>query len=267
MLTKDSFKKDRYDLNDLLSIMRILRQPGGCPWDAEQNHKSIRKDLLEEAYEVADAIDTDDSEALCEELGDLLLQVAFHTQIAVEDNEFTFEDVTDGICKKLILRHPHVFGEVEVKDSAEVLDNWDAIKKKEKHQESYTDTLQSVPKAFPALMRAAKVQKRAAKAGFDWDELSETFEKIPEETNELKNAVLSGNTADIEEEFGDLLFACVNVSRFLKLDAEYSLNQSTEKFINRFRAVEDEVVSMGKDMKNLSLKELDDIWNKVKHNV
>ena len=267
MLTKESFYKEKYDFDDLLKIMEILRQPGGCPWDAEQNHKSIRKDLLEEAYEVADAIDNDDDIALCEELGDLLLQVAFHTQIAVEDKSFTIDDVTDGVCRKLILRHPHVFGEVKVKDSEEVLDNWDAIKKKEKNMQSYTETLQSVPKAFPALMRAAKVQKRAAKAGFDWDDVSEAFCKIPEETKELENAVKIGNANDINEEFGDLMFACVNVSRFLHLDAEFSLNSATEKFINRFKAVEDTVVSMGKDMKDLSLSELDEIWNQVKNNI
>ncbi len=267
MLTKDSFKKERYNINDLLDIMQILRQPGGCPWDAEQTHSSIRKDLLEEAYEVADAIDNSDDAALCEELGDLLLQVAFHTQIAVENNEFNFDDVTDGICKKLILRHPHVFGDVEVENSAEVLDNWDKIKQKEKHQESYSDTLESVPNAFPALMRAAKVQKRAAKAGFDWDNLDDAFKKLPEEVSELSNAVKSGNKDEIEEEFGDLLFAAVNVSRFLKLDAEYSLNMATDKFIKRFKAVESVVNESGKDMTELSLAELDAIWDKVKHNV
>ncbi len=264
MLSKDCYKKDMYDINDLLDIMRILREPGGCPWDAEQNHTSIRKDLLEEAYEVADAIDTSDDVALCEELGDLLLQVAFHSQIAVEDKSFTFDDVTDGICKKLILRHPHVFGTVEVSGSDEVLDNWDAIKKQEKHQSSYTDTLLSVPKAFPALMRAAKVQKRAGKAGFDWDNVNDAFCKISEETDELSTAIRNGDKHNIDEEFGDLLFACVNVSRFLDVDAEFSLNKATEKFINRFKAVEDEVNARGFDMKDLTLEDLDKIWENIK---
>ncbi len=267
MLTKDNFKKDRYDIYDLLDIMKVLRQPGGCPWDAEQTHSSIRKDLLEEAYEVADAIDTSDDVALCEELGDLLLQVAFHTQIAVEDKSFNFDDVTDGVCKKLILRHPHVFGDVEVENSAEVLDNWDKIKQKEKHQESYTDTLESVPRAFPSLMRAAKVQKRAGKAGFDWDNLDDAFKKLPEEVSELSEAVKNGNADEIEEEFGDLLFAAVNVSSFLNIDAENSLNKATDKFIKRFKAVESVVVANGKDMKDLSLEELDAIWEDVKHKV
>lgn len=163
--------KGKYTTEDLINIMQILRSPGGCPWDMEQNHVSIRNDTLEEAYEVADAIDNDDAVALCEELGDMLLQVIFHSRIAEENNRFCYEDVVDGICRKLILRHPHVFGEVKVDTSGEVLDLWDSIKKEEKHQTSYTETLKSVPKAFPAVMRAAKVQKRARKAG-------EKFEQI-----------------------------------------------------------------------------------------
>lgn len=265
MLSKTSYKKDKYDMNDLLEIMRILREPGGCPWDREQTHTSIRRDLLEEAYEVADAIDASNKDALCEELGDLLLQVAFHSKIAEKENEFSFDDVTDGICRKLILRHPHVFGDVKVENSEQVLDNWDAIKKDEKHQESYTDTLTSVPKAFPALMRAAKVQKRAAKVGFDWDDISGATDKLAEELVEFSEAVNSGIQNDIDEEFGDLLFSCVNVSRFLNLDAEYSLNNATEKFIDRFSKVEEVFKSRGVDMKTVSLKELDEVWNEIKH--
>ena len=265
MLSKTSYKKDKYDMNDLLEIMRILREPGGCPWDREQTHTSIRRDLLEEAYEVADAIDTSDKDALCEELGDLLLQVAFHSKIAEKENEFTFDDVTDGICRKLILRHPHVFGDVKVENSEQVLDNWDAIKKDEKHQESYTDTLTSVPKAFPALMRAAKVQKRAAKAGFDWDDISGATDKLAEELVEFSDAINCGNQDDIDEEFGDLLFSCVNVSRFLKIDAEQSLNKATQKFIDRFKKVEEVFESKGIDMKTATLNELDEVWNEIKH--
>lgn len=265
MITKTSYKKEKYDLNDLLDIVKILRAPDGCPWDREQTHKSVRKDLLEEAYEVADAIDLDDKEALCEELGDLLLQVAFHSQLSKENGEFTFDEVTDGICKKLILRHPHVFGTVEVDTADEVLNNWDAIKREEKHQESYTDTLVSVPRAFPALMRSAKVQKRASKAGFDWDDLSGAVAKLPEEFAELKEAVENGDRESIEEEFGDLLFSCVNVSRFLKIDAENALANATDKFISRFEKVERACVDNGKDMKEMSLDELDKIWNEVKH--
>lgn len=265
MLTKTSFKKDKYSVEDLRDIVRILREPGGCPWDAEQSHKSIRRDLLEEAYEVADAIDTDDDVALCEELGDLLLQVVFHSQIATEEKAFTLDEVADGVCKKLILRHPHVFGNVVVENSEEVLDNWDAIKRDEKSQTTFTDTLESVPRAFPALMRAAKVQKRAAKAGFDWDNANDAFKKLPEELEEFREAIKSGDKAQMDEEFGDLLFAAVNVSRFYKIDAESSLASATDKFMNRFKAVEQEVLKGGHSMTDLSLDELDAIWEKVKH--
>lgn len=265
MLSKSSYKKEKYNISDLLEIMIILREPDGCPWDREQTHKSIRRDLLEEAYEVADAIDLDDKDALCEELGDLLLQVAFHSQISRDNGEFTFDDVADGICKKLILRHPHVFGDVEAETSEQVLDNWDAIKREEKHQESYTDTLTSVPRAFPALMRAAKVQKRAAKAGFDWDDINGAISKLPEELNEFLEALKSENIEEIDEEFGDLLFTCVNISRFLKIDAENSLAKATDKFIGRFEKVEQVLNDRGLDMKSMSLEELDDIWNEIKH--
>lgn len=264
MLSKNDFKRENYSIEDLRDIVRILREPGGCPWDAEQTHKSIRNGLLEEAYEVADAIDNSEMQELCEELGDLLLQVVFCSQISAEGNDFTLDDVADGICKKLILRHPHVFGNVVAETSDKVLENWDAIKRDEKSQKTYYDTLESVPRAFPALMRAAKVQKRASKAGFDWDNLNDAFSKIPEETEELKEAIESGDKDKISEEYGDLLFAAVNVSRFLKVDAEQSLASATDKFMQRFKAVEDVVVNSGRDMQDLSLTELDEIWNSVK---
>lgn len=265
MVTKDSFKKEKYSVEDLRDIVKILRAPGGCPWDAEQSHKSIRRDLLEEAYEVADAIDTDDDVALCEELGDLLLQVVFHAQIATEEKSFTLDEVADGICKKLILRHPHVFGDVVAETSEEVLNNWDAIKRDEKSQKTFTDTLESVPRAFPALMRAAKVQKRAAKAGFDWDNAEDAFKKLPEETEEFREAVELGDRDKMAEEFGDLLFAAVNVSRFYKIDAEAALAFATDKFMKRFELVEQEVLKRGHQMTDLSLAELDSIWDEVKH--
>lgn len=266
MLSKNDFKRENYSIEDLRDIVRILREPGGCPWDAEQTHKSIRNGLLEEAYEVADAIDNSSNVDLCEELGDLLLQVVFCSQISAEEKSFTLDDVADGICKKLILRHPHVFGDVIAETSDKVLENWDAIKRDEKSQKTYYDTLESVPRAFPALMRAAKVQKRASKAGFDWDDLNDSFSKIPEETEELKEAIELGDKDRINEEYGDLLFAAVNVSRFLKVDAEQSLASATDKFIRRFKAVEEVVQKSGRDMKDLSLLELDEIWNSVKNN-
>ncbi len=256
--------KDAYKIEDLRRIMELLRSEKGCPWDREQNHKSIRANLLEEAYEAVDAVDRANDTDLCEELGDVLLQVVFHARMAEEEGSFTLDDVADGICKKLILRHPHVFGEVKVSDSAEVLDNWDRIKRVEKKQETALSTLDSVPKAFPALMRAQKVGKRAAKAGFDWDAVDGAFDKITEETDELRAAISSGKREDMGEELGDLLFSIVNVARFLKLDAEDALQSATNKFIDRFGRVERLAASRGLDMETAGIDALDDLWNEVK---
>ena len=264
MLTKNEFKKERYSLEDLRDIVKILREPGGCPWDAEQTHTSVRKDLLEEAYEVADAIDLNDSDALCEELGDLLLQVVFHSQIAADEKEFTLDDVADGICKKLILRHPHDFGDTVAETAEQFLTNWDAIKRDEKSQKTYTDTLESVPRAFPALMRAEKVQKRASKAGYDWDSAEVAFEKLPEEIEEFREALAYEDKTAMEEEFGDILFSAVNVARLCKINAEAALASSTDKFMSRFKAAEQKILQSGRDMKELSPQELDAVWNEVK---
>ena len=263
-MIKDFDFKQNYNIDDLLKIMEILRSEEGCPWDREQTHDSIRNNFLEEAYEVADAIDRNSKVDLKEELGDCLLQVAFHSQIAKENGDFDINGVADGVCKKLILRHPHVFGEVQADTAEKVLDNWDKIKMVEKGQESYTDTLKSVPKAFPALLRAAKVQKRDAKANFDWEDVYEPLMKVGEELSELEEAVEDGCPLRISEEFGDLLFAAVNVSRFLKIDAEQALASATDKFINRFEMVEQKAKKKGIDMKNASLEELDCIWDEVK---
>ena len=257
--------KERYSVSDLLEILRILRAPGGCPWDREQTHASIRGDLLEEAYEVADAIDRENDTDLCEELGDLLLQVAFHAGIAEEEKTFTFDDVADGIVKKLIYRHPHVFGEVTAATASEVLTNWDALKRVEKHQESYTDTLESVPRAFPALMRARKVQKRAAKAGFDWPDASGAWDKLSEEIGEVRSAVEDGDPNAVAEELGDLLFSAVNVSRFLGVDPEQALASATDKFIARFAGVEALAKERGIDMASSSLETLDALWDEDEH--
>lgn len=256
--------KEHYGISDLLALMERLRSDRGCPWDREQNHHTIRNNFLEETYEAVEAIDRDDPVLLKEELGDVLLQVVFHCQMEKESGSFTFEDICDGLCKKLVLRHPHVFGEVQVKNSGEVLNNWDAIKKIEKHQHTAADTLQSVPATFPALMRAQKVQKRAAKAGFDWDDASGAFAKISEESAELSEAAQSGDPDRVTEELGDLLFSCVNVARFVHADAEEALTRSTDKFIARFGALEQLADERKIDLKTASLEELDVLWNEVK---
>ena len=263
-MIKDFEFKNNYNVDDLVRIMEILRSEEGCPWDREQTHDTIRNNFLEEVYEVCDAIDRDSKEDMKEELGDVLLQVVFHTQIEKEKNGFDLSEVADGVCKKLILRHPHIFGDVKADTSEKVLENWDKIKMEEKGQESYTDTLKSVPAAFPALMRAAKVQKRAAKANFDWDDVYEPLFKVGEELSELEEAIESGCMRSICEEFGDLLFAVVNVSRFIKVDSEEALNRATDKFIARFAEVEKVCGDRGIDMKNSSLEELDAIWDEVK---
>ena len=253
-----------YSIVDLLRIIEILRGDNGCPWDREQDHHSIRNNFLEETYEVLDAIDRDDVENLREELGDVLLQVVFHSRMEEEAGRFGFKDVCDRICKKLILRHPHVFGDVRAETSAEVLNNWDEIKKKEKGQDTFTDTLNSVPRAFPALMRAAKVQKRAAKAGFDWADCAEAMDKLEEEMAELEAARTDGSAEETLEEMGDLLFSMVNVSRFLHCDPEEALTKATDKFIRRFAKVERLAAEKGLDMRSASMTELDKLWEQAK---
>lgn len=259
--------KDAYGLEDLLHIMQCLRSDGGCPWDREQTHESIKKNLIEETYEVIEAINKQDQALLCEELGDVLMQVVFHAQMEAETGAFTFADVADGVCKKLIERHPHVFGEVRVSDSDEVLRNWDDIKKRSKGQKSQTETMQSVPRELPALMRAAKVQKKAAKVGFDWPEISGAVDKLYEETAELSSAIESGSEEEMVEEFGDLLFSAVNVSRFIGCDAEEALTAATDKFMKRFAHVEEKALERGLRLDALSLSELDGLWDEAKHDL
>jgi tetrapyrrole methylase family protein/MazG family protein len=261
----DNFQfKENYDVNDLVQIVEILRSPNGCPWDREQDHKSIRRDFLEETYEVIEAINKDDRDGLLEELGDVLLQVVFHTQIEREKGSFELSDVADGICKKMIERHPHVFGDINAETSEQVLENWDVIKKQTKQQKSQTESMLSIPREFPALMRADKVQKKAAKVGFDWDSVDGAFDKVSEELQELKEAVLMGVVDNAREELGDLLFSVVNVSRFIKVDSEEALTGATDKFIDRFSKVEKMATEQGLDMKETSLEELDKLWDKAK---
>lgn len=261
----ENFKfKDNYNVADLIDIVEILRSPEGCPWDREQDHKSIRRDFLEETYEVIEAINKNDKELLLEELGDVLLQVVFHTQIEREQGTFELSDVADGICKKMIERHPHVFGEVKADTSAEVLENWDVIKKRTKKQKSQTESMLSIPREFPALMRADKVQKKAAKVGFDWDSADGAFDKVAEEFTELKTAVANGDKDNMREELGDLLFSVVNVSRFIGVDSEEALTGSTDKFIDRFSKVEKMAEEQGMNMKETELSELDKLWDLAK---
>lgn len=258
--------REKYSMQDLLNIMAILRSPEGCPWDREQTHKSIRSCFIEETYEVVEAIDSDNAELLKEELGDVLLQVLFHSQLEKEADHFDFSDVVDGIAKKMIIRHPHVFGSTVVNSSDEVLVNWDAIKKETKNQTTETEVLQSVSKALPALMRSAKVQHKAAKVGFDWPDISGALDKVTEETRELKEAIDYGSWEDRMEELGDLLFSVVNVSRFLKVEPEQALSFSCNKFILRFEKMEQLTKERGADMASMSLEQLDSLWDEAKAN-
>jgi len=252
----------KYTFEDLKDIMKKLRGEGGCPWDAEQTHQSIKDCLIEEAYETAEAIDSGIDAKMYDELGDVLLQVVFHAEIASEEGRFDIDDITNAICTKLIRRHPHVFADGDAKTSAEVLDKWDEIKKIEKGEESTADTLMSVSPYLPALTYAKKVQKKASKVGFDWDSWAEPLEKVSEETEELKCALKDGT--NIEEELGDLLFSAVNVSRFAGVDPEEALRKTTAKFINRFKAVETMAKQAGKNLEDMSLQEMDKLWDIAK---
>jgi len=254
--------KEHYNVNDFREIISLLRGEDGCPWDREQTHESIRRNLLEEAYEVCEAIDEKSTEHLREELGDLLMQILFHSDIEEKEGRFNLDDVADEACKKLILRHPHVFGDTKVENSAEVLDNWDAIKRVEKHQETTGSAMDSVARSLPALWRAEKIQKKAHKAGFDWTSISGAVEKLNEEVDELHSAIKLGD--GVEDELGDVLFSVVNISRFADVDPEEALHAACEKFIRRYRAMEDEAKHRGLELAALSLEEQDELYQLVK---
>lgn len=254
-----------YDFYDLLDIMDKLRSEDGCPWDAKQTHDSLKKYLIEETYEVLEAIEKDNIDMLVEELGDVLLQVIFHSQIGKEDGYFNIKDVIKSICEKMIMRHPHVFGDVSVKNSDEVLQNWDKIKNKEQGMKSHTEILKHVPKCLPGLMRADKVQNKAAKVGFDWDNVEDAMKKIPEEYYEIKDVYKSKNKAKILEEIGDILFSVVNVARFLDIDPESAINYSIDKFIKRFEYIEKMAKSKNKNLEDMSLNEMDSLWEESKN--
>ena len=263
MKDKHDFK-ERYDCNDLMDIVRILRAPGGCPWDREQTHESIKKNFIEETYEVIEAINKKEPAMLREELGDVLLQVALHCEMEREQNAFTFDDVCDEICKKLILRHPHVFGDVTAETTEQVLTNWDAIKMQTKQQKTTTESMVSVPRELPALMRAQKLQKKAAKVGFDWDDASGALDKIREEADELEEAMIGKAPDAVADELGDVLFSVVNVARFADVDAEEALTAATDKFLRRFSQVEQMAKDRGIDMKTAGIEALDKLWNEAK---
>ena len=255
--------KSRYDYDDLLQVIHILRSPGGCPWDQEQTHQSIRREFLEETYEAVEAIDSGDVALLREELGDVLMQVVFHADIESDAGRFTMADVVDEITKKMIYRHPHVFADVQADNTEQVLINWEQLKQTEKGQKTATDTLESVARTLPGLWRAEKIQKKAAKAGFDWADISGALDKLEEETAELRAAVESGR--GVEEELGDVLFAAVKVGRFAGVDPETAISGTCEKFIRRFRAVEEAVAVRGAAMSDLPLEELTALWEQAKN--
>lgn len=250
-------------IEQLRAVVASLRAPDGCPWDREQTHVSLRGGLLEEAYEVVAAIDAADDPNLSEELGDLLLQVVFHAQIAREEGRFDFDQVARGISEKLVRRHPHVFGAESAADSDEVLVRWEEIKRQEKGGAEQASALDGVSEGMPALQYAAKIQKRAAKIGFDWQEALPVVAKIREELGEVEGSLQEGPER-VEEELGDLLFSVVNLARKLKVDAEVALSMATRKFAGRFRAVEGLARERGVVLEGASLEELDVLWDEVK---
>ncbi|MEG2396022.1 MAG: nucleoside triphosphate pyrophosphohydrolase [Oscillospiraceae bacterium] len=263
-MTTDFKFKTKYDISDLLDIMKILRGEGGCPWDREQTHETIKRNFIEETYEVVEAINKNDSELLCEELGDVMLQVVFHAQIENEKGVFGFSDVADGICKKLIERHPHVFSDVCVSTTDEVLTNWDAIKAKTKNRKTTTESMLSVPRELPSLMRSTKIQEKARKVGFDWDNTNDALCKLSEEIDELKEAIDKNDMNNAAEELGDVLFSAVNVSRFIGVDAEQALTLSADKFLKRFSIVENLAKMRNINMESATLEELDKLWDEAK---
>ncbi len=255
-------QKQTYGYEDMMRVLRRLRAPDGCPWDREQTHQSLKKDLREECYELMDAIDEDNDEHIVEECGDVLMNILFHPLIGEEQGRYDDRDVTTELVHKLIYRHPHVFGNVHVSSTEEVLKNWDALKQKEKGQQSVASTLKSVPRSFPALLRAQKVQKKARKVGFDFDTAADAFYKIGEETQELSTAMAAGQ--DVEKEMGDLFFAAMNVCRLLGLDGEETLHRATDKFIRRFEQMEASIERDGKKLTEMSLPEMDAYWDEAK---
>jgi tetrapyrrole methylase family protein / MazG family protein len=250
------------EIDKLIDIIERLRAPGGCPWDREQTHKSILSCLLDETYEFFEAVEEGNVEGMREELGDLLLQVVLHAQMGKEEGAFTIDDVAREISEKLIRRHPHVFGDVQVSSSKEVLKNWESIKREEKQHRKYL--VDGIPEALPALFRAEKMQRRVARVGFDWTDMEPVLEKVEEEFAEFRNAIALKDQGNAEEELGDILFALVNVGRHANICAEDALRAAVKKFGRRFRFIEDKYAALGKDMKSATLEEMDKYWEESK---
>ncbi len=257
-------KSKQYTFEDLLEIMKVLRSSDGCPWDREQDHESLKKYLIEETYEVLEAIDLKSPAKLCEELGDVLLQVVFHARVAEENRQFSMKDVVHTVSEKMVSRHRHVFGEEHAETAEDVVDLWEEIKKEEKGSKTQTSVLKDVPPILPALMRSYKVQEKAAKVGFDWDHIDDAWKKVIEETEELHEAYKCGEKEKTEEELGDLLFAVVNVARFLKIEPELALAGTINKFIRRFEYIEEKSRETGKVLTEMTLGEMDELWEEAK---
>ena len=258
----DFENKPGYDVYDLKRLMDLLRGPDGCPWDREQTHESIRRNLIEEAYEAAEAIDEGNRENLLEELGDVLMQVLFHADIADKNGAFDLNDIADATCRKLIRRHPHVFGDFKAKDGAESLVFWDDIKREEKLQDKASEAMLSVAGSLPALWRAEKIQLKAAKVGFDWPDHSGALEALRAELSELEQAISS--EGDVGDELGDLIFSAVNVARFFGVDPEKALTASSDKFISRFQQLESAAAALGLRLEDMELSEMEEIYQRVK---
>jgi len=258
----DFENKPAYDVYDLKLLIEKLRGPGGCPWDSEQTHESIRRNLLEEAYEAAEAIDEGNKENLLEELGDVLIQVIFHANISEESGGFGLDNIADATCRKLIRRHPHVFGDVRARNGEESLSFWDDVKREEKQQVTTSAAMQSVAKSLPALWRAEKIQHKAAKTGFDWPDYGGALQALRSELGELEGAVET--RGHIEEELGDLIFSAVNVARFFDIDPEVALGRSCDKFISRFGKVEQAAANLGRSLGDMTLDEMEELYQQAK---
>ena len=246
----------------LVDIVKVLRRL--CPWDKVQTHETLRRGFIEESYEVVEAINNSNFENLREELGDVLLQIVFHAELAQEESELNMTDVMNEVCEKMIRRHPHIFSDGDAKTVDKVLEKWENVKSKEHGNITHTERLMDVPKSLPALIRSEKVQKRAADVGFDWDEIQPAIDKVSEELQEFCEARESGNQKEMFEEFGDLLFSAVNVSRFAKIDSEEALNFATEKFIERFSMLETAAKESGRSLETMTLEEMDALWDEIK---